>query len=71
MISCEDEISKLRDLGVKICLKQEFSHEWNVDATPTVVFLKDGRQMDKLVGGDAAELQKKTAAVADLLLRQS
>ncbi|KAG7569961.1 Thioredoxin domain [Arabidopsis thaliana x Arabidopsis arenosa] len=49
----------------------EFSHEWNVDATPTVVFLKDGRQMDKLVGGDAAELQKKTAAVADLLLRQS
>lgn len=27
--------------------------------------------MDKLVGGDAAELQKKTAAAADLLLRQS
>ncbi|XP_010412977.1 PREDICTED: thioredoxin-like protein CXXS2 [Camelina sativa] len=49
----------------------EFSNEWNVEATPTVVFLKDGRQMDKLVGGDAAELQKKTAAAADLLLRQS
>ncbi|EOA26323.1 hypothetical protein CARUB_v10025342mg [Capsella rubella] len=49
----------------------EFRNEWNVEATPTVVFLKDGRQMDKLVGGDAAELQKKTAAAADLLLRQS
>ncbi|CAN8284748.1 unnamed protein product [Cochlearia groenlandica] len=49
----------------------EFSNEWNVEATPTIVFLKDGRQMDKLVGGDALELQKKTAAAADLLLRQS
>ncbi|CAA7028818.1 unnamed protein product [Microthlaspi erraticum] len=48
----------------------EFSNEWNVEATPTVVFLKDGRQMDKLVGGDAEELQKKTAAAAELLLRQ-
>lgn len=59
-----------RDLGVNLCVKQEFSNEWNMEATPTVVFLKDGRQMDKLVGGDIAELQKKTAAAADLLLRQ-
>ncbi|CAH2058591.1 unnamed protein product [Thlaspi arvense] len=49
----------------------EFSDEWNVEATPTVVFLKDGRQMDKLVGGDVAELQKKTAAAAELLIRKS
>ncbi|CDY27215.1 BnaA09g35870D [Brassica napus] len=44
----------------------EFSNEWNVEATPTVVFLKDGRQMDKLVGAETSELQKKTAAAADL-----
>lgn len=49
---------------------QEFSNEWNVEATPTVVFLKDGRQMDKLVGAETSELQKKTAAAADLFLRK-
>lgn len=60
------------DLNVELMVvkTQEFSNEWNVEATPTVVFLKDGRQMDKLVGGDAAELQKKTAAAAELLLRK-
>ncbi|XP_019099730.1 PREDICTED: putative thioredoxin H10 [Camelina sativa] len=47
----------------------EFSNEWNVEATPTVVFLKDGRQMDKLVGAETSELQKKTAAAADLFLK--
>ena len=50
--------------------KQEFSDEWNVEATPTIVFLKDGRQMDKLVGAETSELQKKTAAAADLLLKK-
>lgn len=49
---------------------QEFSNEWNVEATPTVVFLKDGRQMDKLVGAETSELQKKTAAAADLFLKK-
>ncbi|VVB05879.1 unnamed protein product [Arabis nemorensis] len=49
----------------------EFSNEWNVEATPTVVFLKDGRQMDKLVGAETSELQKKTAAAADLILRNT
>ncbi|KAF2594514.1 hypothetical protein F2Q70_00043970 [Brassica cretica] len=48
----------------------EFSDEWNVEATPTIVFLKDGRQMDKLVGAETSELQKKTAAAADLLLKK-
>ncbi|CAH8268818.1 unnamed protein product [Arabidopsis lyrata] len=48
----------------------EFSNEWNVEATPTVVFLKDGRQMDKLVGAETSELQKKTAAAADLFLKK-
>ncbi|XP_010525423.1 PREDICTED: putative thioredoxin H10 isoform X2 [Tarenaya hassleriana] len=49
----------------------EFSNEWNVEATPTIVFLRDGRQVDKLVGANTVELQKKTAAVADLVLRKS
>ena len=54
------------EIEFSLKIKQEFSNEWNVEATPTIVFLKDGRQMDKLVGAETSELQKKTAAAADL-----
>lgn len=45
---------------------QELSTSWDIKATPTFIFLKDGRQVDKLVGSNKTELQKKTAAVAHL-----
>lgn len=44
---------------------QELSSLWNVKATPTFFFLKDGRQLDKVVGADKDDLRKKTAAMAD------
>ncbi|ONI24862.1 hypothetical protein PRUPE_2G266300 [Prunus persica] len=44
----------------------ELSTSWDIKATPTFIFLKDGRQVDKLVGSNKPELQKKTAAVAHL-----
>ena len=50
---------------------QELSTSWDIKATPTFVFLKDGRQMDKLVGGNKPELQKKTAAVVAQLATKS
>ncbi|XP_019456532.1 PREDICTED: thioredoxin H9-like [Lupinus angustifolius] len=45
----------------------ELCNSWNINATPTFYFLKDGRQLDKLVGSDKLELKKKVAAVADLV----
>ncbi|KAF7830848.1 thioredoxin H-type-like [Senna tora] len=42
----------------------ELSSSWDVKATPTFYFLKDGRQVDKLVGAHKSELEKKTAAMA-------
>ncbi|KAA8539715.1 hypothetical protein F0562_026407 [Nyssa sinensis] len=47
----------------------EFCSSWDIKATPTFFFLKDGRQMDKLVGANKLELQKKTASVADSATR--
>lgn len=44
---------------------QELSSSWNVKATPTFFFLKDGRQLDKVVGADKEDLRKKTASMAD------
>lgn len=43
---------------------QELSSSWDIKATPTFYFLKDGRQVDKLVGANKADLRKKTAAIA-------
>ncbi|XP_060675586.1 thioredoxin H4-1 isoform X1 [Ziziphus jujuba] len=47
----------------------ELSSSWNVKATPTFFFLKDGRQLDKVVGANKKDLQRKTAKMADLSLK--
>ncbi|GAV91331.1 Thioredoxin domain-containing protein [Cephalotus follicularis] len=43
----------------------EFSTSWDIKATPTFFFLKDGQQVDKLVGANKPELQKKITAILD------
>ncbi|OMO86300.1 Thioredoxin [Corchorus olitorius] len=43
----------------------EFSTTWEIKATPTFFFLKDGQQIDKLVGANKPELQKKITAIVD------
>ncbi|XP_052875962.1 thioredoxin H9-like isoform X1 [Gossypium arboreum] len=43
----------------------DFSTSWDIKATPTFFFLKDGQQIDKLVGANKPELQKKLTAVLD------
>ncbi|KAK9030198.1 hypothetical protein V6N11_031628 [Hibiscus sabdariffa] len=40
----------------------DFSTTWDIKATPTFFFLKDGQQIDKLVGANKPELQKKITA---------
>jgi len=45
-------------------VSQEFSSSWDIRATPTFFFLKNGQQVDKLVGANKPELEKKVAAVA-------
>ncbi|XP_021689303.2 thioredoxin H-type isoform X1 [Hevea brasiliensis] len=43
----------------------EFSSSWDIKATPTFFFLRDGKQLDKLVGANKPELQKKITAIVD------
>lgn len=50
---------KFVDLG------QEFSTSWDIKATPTFFFLKDGQQIDKLVGANKPELEKKLIGILD------
>lgn len=44
---------------------QEFSSQWDIKATPTFFFLKNGQQFDKLVGANKSELEKKVASAMD------
>ena len=43
---------------------QDFSSSWDIRATPTFFFLKNGQQIDKLVGANKPELERKVLAAA-------
>uniref|UniRef100_A0A452Y3W8 Thioredoxin domain-containing protein n=1 Tax=Aegilops tauschii subsp. strangulata TaxID=200361 RepID=A0A452Y3W8_AEGTS len=43
----------------------DFSSTWDIRATPTFFFLKNGQQIDKLVGANKPELEKKVQALGD------
>ncbi|XP_061369501.1 thioredoxin H9-like isoform X2 [Gastrolobium bilobum] len=45
----------------------DFSTSWDIKATPTFFFLRDGQEFDKLVGANKPELEKKIAAATDLV----
>ncbi|KAG8656031.1 hypothetical protein MANES_04G092500v8 [Manihot esculenta] len=61
-----EKYSSIVFLSVDIDELGELSSSWEVKSTPTFFFLKNGRQVDKLVGADKRELQKKTAALSSL-----
>ncbi|XP_039060034.1 thioredoxin H4-1-like [Hibiscus syriacus] len=59
-----DKYTSLMFLTVDVDALAEFSNSWEISATPTFIFIKEGRQVDKFVGADKVELKKKIAAVA-------
>ena len=62
---CIPVAKSLIDSSFFLCfVSQEFSSSWDIRATPTFFFLKNGQQVDKLVGANKPELEKKVAAVA-------
>ncbi|KAK4359563.1 hypothetical protein RND71_021792 [Anisodus tanguticus] len=64
---CElsEKYLSLMFLTVDVDELTEFSSSWDIKATPTFFFLKEGEQLDKLVGANKPELQKKIIAIAD------
>lgn len=53
------------DSNIQFCMVQDFRTSWDIKATPTFFFLRDGQQVDKLVGANKVELQKKIVAIVD------
>ncbi|CAN4113595.1 unnamed protein product [Withania somnifera] len=64
---CElsEKYLSLMFLTVDVDELTEFSSSWDIKATPTFFFLKEGNQIDKLVGANKPELQKKITTIAD------
>ncbi|KAG6595548.1 hypothetical protein SDJN03_12101, partial [Cucurbita argyrosperma subsp. sororia] len=67
---CElsEKYPSLMFLVVDVDELSDFSTSWDIKATPTFFFLKDGQQIDKLVGANKPELQQKITAMADSLV---
>ncbi|XVF00397.1 hypothetical protein REPUB_Repub03eG0282100 [Reevesia pubescens] len=65
---CElaDKYPSFMFLTLDVDALAELSTSWDISATPTFFFLKDGRLVDKFVGADKVELPKKIATVANL-----
>ncbi|PWA43744.1 thioredoxin H-type [Artemisia annua] len=64
-IELSDKHPSLMFLTIDVDELTEFSTQWEVKATPTFFFLKDGQQIDKLVGANKPELQKKITSIVD------
>ncbi|KAB2621794.1 thioredoxin H-type-like [Pyrus ussuriensis x Pyrus communis] len=60
-----EQYPSLMFLVVDVDELTDFSTSWDIKATPTFFFLRDGQQIDKLVGANKPELQKKIVAVVD------
>ncbi|XP_074277181.1 thioredoxin H-type isoform X2 [Silene latifolia] len=64
---CElsEQYPSLMFLTIDVDELADLSTSYDIKATPTFFFLKDGQQIEKLVGSNKAELAKKITAIVD------
>ncbi|KAK1426738.1 hypothetical protein QVD17_15417 [Tagetes erecta] len=64
-IELSEKHPSLMFLTIDVDELTELGTQWDVKATPTFFFLRDGQQIDKVVGANTAELQQKITAIVD------
>ncbi|KAL7587367.1 hypothetical protein Lser_V15G39657 [Lactuca serriola] len=64
-IELSEKHPSLMFLSVDVDELTDFSTQWDIKATPTFFFLRNGEQFDKLVGANKPELLKKINAIVD------
>ncbi|KAG0456145.1 hypothetical protein HPP92_023933 [Vanilla planifolia] len=57
--SLAEKHPKVWFLKIDIDEVHDVAHQWNISSVPTFFFVKDGKEMDKVVGADKNELEKK------------
>lgn len=60
-----DKYTSMIFLTVDVDELAELSTSWDIKATPTFILFRDGRQVDKVVGDNKQELQKKLMNLAE------
>ncbi|THU68218.1 hypothetical protein C4D60_Mb08t01590 [Musa balbisiana] len=58
-------------LSIDVDELTEFSSSWDIHATPTFLFLKDGQLLDKLIGANRSDLEKKIIMFVDSCSKNS
>lgn len=48
-------------LKVDIDAAAEVARQWSISSVPTIIFLKNGKEIDKVVGADKNSLEAKIA----------
>nr|CAD1839901.1 unnamed protein product [Ananas comosus var. bracteatus] len=64
-VELSEKYPSLMFLIIDVDELMDFSSSWDIRATPTFFFLKDGKQLAKLVGANRPELEKKIISFAD------
>lgn len=64
-VEWSEKYPQLTFLTVDVDEIMEVSSMWDIRATPTFFFLKNGEQLDKLVGANKPELHKKIVMHAE------
>ncbi|KAL8259192.1 hypothetical protein R6Q59_027145 [Mikania micrantha] len=64
-IELSEKYPSLMFLTIDVDELTDFSTQMDVKATPTFFFFRDGKQIDKLVGANKPELQKKITTMVD------
>ncbi|KAL4587229.1 hypothetical protein LXL04_000096 [Taraxacum kok-saghyz] len=62
-IELSEKHLSLMFLMVDVDALTEFSAQWDIKATPTFFFLREGKQFDKVVGANKQELENKINSV--------
>ncbi|XP_074354313.1 thioredoxin H9-like [Apium graveolens] len=63
--SLAEQYTSLMFLIVDVDELPDLSTSWEIKATPTFFFLKDGCELDKLVGANKEELRRRTEVMAN------
>lgn len=51
---------------IVVLFAQDVAEEYKVEAMPTFLFLKEGKEIDRVVGARKEELQNKITTLGDL-----
>lgn len=62
--SCATNYPKSVFLKVDIDEARDVAARWNISSVPTFFFIKNGKEIDKVVGADKGALEKKIAQYA-------